>query len=122
MSCYSEARAPNVVLIIVDALRPDHLGFYGYPEPTSPFLDTLAANSIVLEDACANAPWTKPAIGTIFTSLMPSEHEAIHEGSASRLANSLLTLAEVFATDAWLRLRAFVAGPGPLPEATVAIR
>ena len=44
----------NIVLIVVDTLRADHLGCYGYHRPTSPFLDSLAARSLVL-DACYSA-------------------------------------------------------------------
>jgi glucan phosphoethanolaminetransferase (alkaline phosphatase superfamily) len=48
-----------VVLITIDALRADHLGVYGYGRPTSPVIDALARESVVIEDAIAQAPYTK---------------------------------------------------------------
>jgi arylsulfatase A-like enzyme len=55
----------SLVLITVDCLRADHVGFMGYPRPTTPFLDSLAANSTVLNNAIvAGAPtyYSFPAI------------------------------------------------------------
>ncbi len=94
---WAEASPPNVVLIVLDSLRRDHLGAYGYRTPTTPVLDGLAAESLVVEDASANAPWTKPSVGTLFTSLMPAQHRAIYERPRSRLADGQVTIAEVFA-------------------------
>ncbi|MFQ5349569.1 MAG: sulfatase [Thermoanaerobaculia bacterium] len=62
------------VLISLDALRPDHLGAYGYQRPTSPFLDTLAARGAVFERAVAQYPSTLASHLTIFTGLYPQEH------------------------------------------------
>lgn len=44
---------PNVVIVLVDALRADHLSLYGYSRPTSPHLDRLAGESVVFEQARA---------------------------------------------------------------------
>ena len=49
-----DARSPatfckNLVLISIDTLRADHLGCYGYPRPTSPALDALAAQGVLAE-------------------------------------------------------------------------
>ncbi len=64
----------NIVLIVIDTLRADHLGHYGYPRPTSPFLDRLAERSLVL-DACYSASnYTAPAFTSIFTASYPSRH------------------------------------------------
>jgi len=84
---------PNVLLIVPDALRADHLGCYGYERPTSPFIDDFAKESIVFKHAFSNAPWTKPSMGTVFTSLYPNEHGAYMWNDS--LLNSCLTLAEV---------------------------
>jgi choline-sulfatase len=85
---------PNVILIVSDALRPDHLGCYGYSRPTSPQIDKFAADALIFEKAMSNSPWTMPSIGTIFTSLYPHEHGAFFW--TDNLDNSCLTLAEVF--------------------------
>jgi arylsulfatase A-like enzyme len=58
----------NVVLILVDALRPDHLGCYGYGRNTSPNIDSLAHKSVLFEQAIAHASYTLPSMKSIFAS------------------------------------------------------
>ncbi|MFQ6069671.1 MAG: sulfatase [Candidatus Aminicenantales bacterium] len=91
---FNPPSSPNVLLIVADALRADHLGCYGYDRPTSPQIDNFAAESLVFERALSNSPWTKPSMGTIFTSLYPHQHQAFHW--SDNLKNECLTLAEVF--------------------------
>jgi arylsulfatase A-like enzyme len=84
---------PNLVLIVIDNLRADHLGAYGYPRATSPQLDRLAAGGVVFENAVATSSWTKPSVASLFTSRHPSEHNAV--SFARHLAPELPTLAEI---------------------------
>ena len=70
---------PNLLLLVVDALRPDRLGCYGYHRATSPSLDRLAAEGIVFEDACAQASWTLPAVASLLTSSYPMVPGALAE-------------------------------------------
>ena len=65
---------PNVLVILVDALRADHLGVGGYPLPTSPAIDRLAEEGVAFTSAFAHSSWTKPSIATLFTSLYPGQH------------------------------------------------
>jgi arylsulfatase A-like enzyme/Flp pilus assembly protein TadD len=65
---------PNVLLVVIDTLRADHVGAYGYPFPTTPNLDRFAERSIIFETAVSQAPWTAPAIASLFTGLYPSVH------------------------------------------------
>jgi len=65
---------PNIVLVVIDTLRADHLPFYGYPKDTAPFLSQLAAQGVVFEKAYAASSWTSPATASIFTSLYPFQH------------------------------------------------
>ena len=59
-SARTDPRAP-IVLYLVDTLRADRLGLYGYTKrQTSPILDALAAESVVFDAAYAPAPWTLP--------------------------------------------------------------
>jgi arylsulfatase A-like enzyme len=58
---------PNVLLVTIDTLRPDHLGCYGYGRPTSPTIDRLAAEGVLFENAIADASWTVPSIAAILT-------------------------------------------------------
>jgi arylsulfatase A-like enzyme len=85
---------PNVILIVPDALRADHLGCYGYGRPTSPQIDKFAAEALLFEKAMSNSPWTKPSIGSVFTSMYPYEHKAFFW--MDNLPDERLTLAEVF--------------------------
>ena len=65
----------NIVVIVIDALRSDHLPFYGYKVNTAPFLNKLSKESVVFEKTFAAAPWTSPATASIFTSLYPFQHK-----------------------------------------------
>ncbi|MEM9190627.1 MAG: sulfatase-like hydrolase/transferase [Myxococcota bacterium] len=69
----------HVLLVTIDALRPDHLGLHGYPRPTSPTLDRLAEHAVVFERAYAQAPHSSYSL----TSLMTSEytHEVVELGN-----------------------------------------
>jgi arylsulfatase A-like enzyme len=68
--------APNVLLIVVDTLRADHLGAYGYTQPTTPFLDDYARRSVLFEKAFSTSSWTLPAHASLFTGRLPYEHGA----------------------------------------------
>jgi arylsulfatase len=59
---------PDVVLVTVDTLRPDHLGAYGYAAATSPRIDALAARATLFENAISQAPHTVPSVLQIMTS------------------------------------------------------
>jgi arylsulfatase A-like enzyme len=67
---------PNIVLIVMDTVRADHLSCYGYHRPTTPFLQRLAARGTLFEDAIAPTSWTLPALASIFTGLLPHQNGA----------------------------------------------
>ncbi len=92
-------KAPDgVLLIVVDALRPDHLGAYGYQRPTSPHLDEWAEHAAVFERAFTTSPWTLPSFGSMLTGELPARHSAgsrVRESNwtvSSRLNDTLPTL------------------------------
>lgn len=85
---------PNILIIVADTLRADHLNCYGYSRLTSPNIDRFAQESVLFEKHMSNAPWTKPSMGTFFTSLYPHEHLAF--SWLDNLSDSSVTLAEVF--------------------------
>lgn len=91
---FNPPSGPNVILIVPDALRADHLGCYGYSRPTSPQIDKFAADALLFENAMSNSPWTKPSMGSVFTSMYPYEHKAF--SWMDNLPDERLTLAEVF--------------------------
>jgi arylsulfatase A-like enzyme len=64
----------RIVVVFVDTLRPDHLGFAGYTaRPTSPTLDRLAKHATVFSDARSVAPWTLPSTRALLTGREPEE-------------------------------------------------
>ena len=71
------ARPPDVVIVLLDAVRADHLTVYGYPRDTAPFLASLAARSVVFDRAFSSSGWTSPATASLFTSLHPFQHGVI---------------------------------------------
>lgn len=76
-SCAPAPSRPSMVIIIIDTLRQDHLGLYGYEaNPTSPNLDARAASAAVFERAFSTAPWTLPAFGSLLTGQLPTRHSA----------------------------------------------
>src|SRR5947207_1556865 len=100
---------PNVVFILIDTLRADHLGFMGYKRPTSPTLDKWAAESVIFDHAYSAAPWTPPSIASIFTGLYPTVHHVMEydakygdehgeKAQGDILADEVETLAEAFAS------------------------
>jgi arylsulfatase A-like enzyme len=87
------AGAPNVILIVVDTLRADHLSCYGYDAVKSPHIDALAADGTRYARMFSQASWTRPSMATILTGLYPSSHGAVHK--ADVLSDRVETLAEV---------------------------
>jgi arylsulfatase A-like enzyme len=69
-----EARRPNLVLISLDTLRARSLGLHGYGRDTSPFLDSLAEESAIFEQAMTTAATTSPAHMSMFTGVYPVKH------------------------------------------------
>ena len=67
-----EQYAVNIVLIVVDTLRVDHLGCYGYRRPLSPNIDRMAADGVRFENAYSQAPWTTPSVGSLLSSNYPT--------------------------------------------------
>jgi arylsulfatase A-like enzyme len=103
-----EPRPPNVILYVVDCLRADHVGAYGYSRPTTPEIDRLARDGVLLAQVQACASWTKPAVGCLFTGLYPVLHGA--QTVDDVLDPGRRTLAEAF-RDAGYATAAWIANP-----------
>lgn len=91
-----------VILLMLDTVRADHLGFFGYERDTSPNLDAFARDSLAFKYAFTAAPWTPPSVATMLTGLYPTSHghqppDASEDvrTSTRRLAPELMTLAEI---------------------------
>ena len=70
------SKAPNLLFIVLDTLRADHMSLYGYNRPTTPELDAWSKEGITFDMARSAAPWTLPSHVTMFTGLWPSQHGA----------------------------------------------
>jgi arylsulfatase A-like enzyme len=90
---------PNVVLIVLDTARPDHFSLYGYDRLTTAFLDSLAVDAFVFEEAISPAPWTLPAHASIFTGLYPAAHGA--SWKMRNLDDEFVTMAEFLAASGY---------------------
>jgi arylsulfatase A-like enzyme len=115
ISCTGERKAlrepprrPNVILISIDTLRPDHLGCYGYDKDTSPALDALCEEAVVFEETIAQAPSTLHSHASMLTSLLPHHHQASWAGK-TRIPEPAVTLAELL-QQAGYRTAAFTGG------------
>jgi arylsulfatase A-like enzyme len=85
---------PNILLITIDTLRRDHLGVYGYPRETSPFIDRLAKKGVMFKHAITPIPVTAPSHASILTSLHPLTHGVTT--NAADLTRNVQTAAEIF--------------------------
>jgi arylsulfatase A-like enzyme len=105
-----DLRIDRIVLVTLDTLRADHLGCYGYPRPTSPFLDELSRRGVLFDRAFAPMPTTAPSHASLFTSLYPIQHRVLMNGHV--LGGDFVTLAQL-AHGRGYRTAAFVSAPYP---------
>jgi arylsulfatase A-like enzyme len=110
-----ETPPPNVLLIVADRLRADHVGIYGSKHDTSPNLDAFDRENLTFLRPISPAPSTSPAVASLFTSLYPSAHGVASDAVGSGMPNDALvesytTLAEQFNT-AGYATTALIANP-----------
>lgn len=80
------AAKPNVIVILVDTLRADKLGTYGYTKrKTTPNLDTFAAGAQVWEQAVSQNAWTVPSVASLFTGVDPQAHRTLNFKQGQKL-------------------------------------
>ncbi|NHN43620.1 sulfatase-like hydrolase/transferase [Halorubellus sp. JP-L1] len=98
----------NVLFVVLDTVRKDHLSVYDYDRPTTPALEEFANEAAVYEQAVSPAPWTLPVHASMFTGLYPSEHGASQENpyleDATTLAESLSEThrSACYSSNAWI--------------------
>ncbi|QGX95604.1 sulfatase [Haloplanus rallus] len=99
----------NVLFVVMDTVRADHLTPYGYDRPTTPGLADFASEATVFEEAVAPAPWTLPVHASLFTGLYPSQHGADQENpyleGATTLAETLSAAGydtACYSSNAWI--------------------
>ncbi|MFC1589919.1 sulfatase [Candidatus Omnitrophota bacterium] len=115
-------RAPNVVIVSIDALTTSHLPFHGYAKDTAPFLRGLSERGVIFKNAFSTCSWTAPSVASLLTSLYPFQHGLVRridpknikkeEWSArlNKLPQEVTTLAEVM-RDSGFRTYAAVSNP-----------
>jgi arylsulfatase A-like enzyme len=99
---------PHIILVIIDTIRADHMGLYGYEHPTTPRIDALAAQSVVFDNAIATCPATAPSIASTLTGHHRASHGVRRNGSL--LHPSVTTLAEMLQSQGY-RTAAVVSNP-----------
>ena len=94
-----DRKAPLAVVYLVDTLRADHTGVYGYARNTTPELDAFARDAVVFDAAVVHASWTKPSVASILTSRLPGQHRAVQ--LRDPLDPSNVTIAERLRERGW---------------------
>lgn len=94
-------KQPNVLILMLDTLRADHMGVYGYERDTTPTLDKFAKENVFFRYPVSAAPWTPMSVSSILTGLYPATHQMIPPNSreaasqtATRLNSNLVSLSE----------------------------
>jgi uncharacterized membrane protein YbhN (UPF0104 family) len=83
-------KAGNLLFIVIDTLRADHLPMYGYENGDTPSLDRLAEDAVRFDQAFTNSSWTRPSFASILTGRLPSSHGVMAKSDA--LPDALITL------------------------------
>ncbi len=88
-----EKTKPNILWIVMDTARADHLSTYGYEKETSPNLDNIAKDGVVYLNNVSPSTWTLPSHASMVTGMFPSKHGA--DGSWQWLGDNFTTIGEV---------------------------
>jgi arylsulfatase A-like enzyme len=70
----ARAGSPNVLIVVIDTLRADHLSSYGYARATTPNLDRFASEGVLFQNAISACSWTLPSHASLVTGRYPSDH------------------------------------------------
>jgi hypothetical protein len=107
-SCSRDKVKPHILLITIDTLRRDHLGVYGYPRDTSPFIDELARDGVMFRNVITPIPLTAPSHASILTSLHPLTHSVTLNGV--KLDHRVQTIVEVLKENGYYTIGAIAMG------------
>ncbi|OYR78097.1 hypothetical protein Z052_00015 [Halorubrum sp. C191] len=99
--------APNILFLVIDALRIDHCSTYGYKRKTTPIMTELAEDGIRYDNAFAPSIWTPTVHGAVFTGKYPS-HTGIY-GNSLKIPDDFETLPEMLKQQGY---RTFAASAG----------
>ena len=113
---------PNVIIVLIDAMRADVLGTYDGPRNITPTLDSIADESVVFDRVISAAPWTQPSVASMFCSRYPGVHGVLdyavplgiiyeeNQPMVTVFAEAFDTLAEAFQAGGYVTA-GFVANP-----------
>jgi len=100
-SACGKAKQPPIVLIVIDTLRADHVGAYGYARSTTPALDAFAKQGVRFTHTYAPASWTVPSMNSLFTGVYPPKHGVVYAeienvtvANQQTMSKKFITLAE----------------------------
>ena len=94
-SVFAGVELPDIIFVLVDSLRSDHVGCYGYSRDTTPFIDRFSKEECVrFETVIPGGSWTQPAVMTLFTAMSVDGHRRVlpklsHNKDAITLAQAL---------------------------------
>lgn len=112
-ACSQKAvNTPNIIIYLVDTLRADHLGAYGYPRSTSPNVDKLSKGAVLFSEARTTSSWTKPATASLLSGLPPKRHGGIRR--ADVLYENVVLFGQYLKRRQYKNF-AFVTNPNVLP-------
>jgi arylsulfatase A-like enzyme len=106
---------PNVIFLIVDALRAHNVSCYGYERPTTPHLDRFAAHNLRFQRAFTTATWTIPSHASLLTGLYLSQHRIENVNANRRLHPAIVTLPQALQQSGY-RTTLFTQNPLFSPE------
>ena len=108
----ARAEKPNVLIFLIDALRLDHVGCYGYDRETTPHIDAFAEDALRFTQLMPQASWTRPSVASLLTSTYPPVHGATMARSE---VNAGLPFLSARIRQAGYSTEGFVANPSVLP-------
>ncbi|MBM3238204.1 DUF229 domain-containing protein [Candidatus Poribacteria bacterium] len=84
---------PNILWIVMDAVRADSLSCYGYHRKTTPNIDRMSSEGVLFENAISASPWTLPSHASLFTGMYPDKHGT--DAEHRYLTDNFYTIAEL---------------------------
>lgn len=93
-------RATNLLLVTLDTVRADRLGCYGYADAETPWLDRLAREGLLFEQASAQVPLTLPSHASLLSGLLPPHH-GLRNNGAGAFPEGTATLATMLSAEGY---------------------
>ena len=118
------AQRPNILLVVLDTVRADHMSAFGYSRSNTPRLQSFANESTTYTNFISAAPFTLPSHASIFTGLYPQSHGAYKSDKYENgrpLATNIPTLAQLLTSNGY-RTTAVAANKYYLAEAFGVLR